>query len=86
MVQLASGPAISKKSAAGPRRPPLFARIRQFLIEAWLELQKVLWPSKQEAMRFTAVVLGVIAVIALFIYVVDFVLARISGPLFNLGR
>jgi len=78
--------AVSKKSAAsaGPQRPPLGTRIKQFLVEAWQELRKVLWPSRQEAVRFTMVVLGVIAVVALFIYICDIILTQLSAPLFNL--
>jgi preprotein translocase subunit SecE len=77
---------VSKKGAASPgsQRPPLGTRIKQFLVEAWLELRKVLWPSKQEAIRFTMVVLGVIAVVALFIYICDIILTQLSGPLFNI--
>lgn len=77
--------AISKGSVTTPQRPPLLLRIRQFLIEAWFELRKVLWPSKEEAIRFTMVVLGVIVVVALFIWVCDIILTQLSGPLFNLG-
>ncbi|HUT74025.1 MAG TPA: preprotein translocase subunit SecE [Armatimonadota bacterium] len=62
----------------------MVARIRQFLVEAWLELQKVLWPSKEEAIRFTLVVVAVIMVVALFIYICDLVLTQLSHPLFNL--
>jgi preprotein translocase SecE subunit len=82
---VARGPAISKKSATGAQRPSVPMRIKQFLIEAWLELQKVLWPTKPEAIRLTLVVLGVIAVVALFVYIIDIVLSQLSGPLFNLG-
>jgi preprotein translocase subunit SecE len=78
------GSAILRKSPAGAQRPSLVARIRQFLIEAWQELQKVLWPSRQEAIRFTLVVLGVIIIVALFIFICDFGLSRISGAVFNL--
>ena len=82
---MARGPAISKKSATGAQRPSVPLRIKQFLVEAWLELQKVLWPTKQEAIRFTVVVLGVILVVAVFIYIIDIALSQLSGPLFNLG-
>jgi len=76
--------AISKKAPTGVQRPPLGTRIKQFLVEAWFELRKVLWPSRQEAMRFTMVVLGVIVVVALFIYICDIILTQLSGPLFKL--
>jgi len=76
--------AISKGSTAGPQRPPLWMRIRQFLVEAWFELRKVLWPSKEDAFRFTMVVLGVIIVVVVFIYICQVILTYLSGPLFNL--
>jgi preprotein translocase SecE subunit len=75
---------MQRRPATGTQRPPLLTRIRQFLIEAWFELRKVLWPSKEEAIRFTLVVLAVIAVVALFIYICDMALTQLSGPLFNL--
>lgn len=77
--------AMSKGGVTAPQRPPLLLRIKQFLIEAWFELRKVLWPSRQEAIRFTLVVLGVIIVVAIFIWACDIILTRLSGPLFNLG-
>ena len=83
---MATGSAVSKKGTAGAQRVPLLTRIRQFLLEAWFELRKVLWPSKQEAIRFTLVVLGVIAAVAMFIYICDLLLSQLSGPLFNLHR
>ena len=78
------GSTISKKPATGTQRPSAVARIRQFLVESWQELRKVLWPSREEALRFTFVVLGVIAVVAAFIFVVDLFLSQFSGPLFNI--
>lgn len=75
---------MAKKPVTGTQRPPLLTRIRQFLIEAWFELRKVLWPSREEAVRFTLVVLGVIAIVAVFIWVCDMILTALSGPLFNL--
>jgi len=83
---VASRTAISKRGSATAQRPSVPIRIRQFLVEAWHELQKVLWPSKHEAIRFTMVVLGVIAMVALFIYICDVVLSQLSNPLFGISR
>jgi preprotein translocase subunit SecE len=40
---------------------------RGFLSEARFELRKVVWPTRQEAMRLTWVVVGVVVVISLLL-------------------
>jgi len=48
----------------------------QFLREVKIELKKVTWPSKKQTMGSTAVVLVIVAIISLFLGVVD---AGLSG-------
>ncbi len=48
-----------------------------FFHESYGELLKVVWPSRHEVLRSTAVVLGLIVVIALFLWVVDMALLAI---------
>lgn len=48
----------------------------QFLREVKVELKKVTWPSKKQTMGSTAVVLVIVAIISLFLGVVD---AGLSG-------
>jgi len=48
----------------------------QFLREVKVELKKVAWPSKKQTMGSTAVVLVIVAIISLFLGVVD---AGLSG-------
>lgn len=40
------------------------------------ELRKVTWPTREESQRLTAIVLGVTAVMALFLGVLDFLFSR----------
>lgn len=47
-----------------------------FLKEVKDELQKVVWPSREEIIRLTAVVIIVSTVVALFIGGVDLVLTK----------
>lgn len=54
---------------------------RRFLREAWVELRKVQWPSKQEVAQGTLVVSVVTIVFAAYLAGVDQVAARIVKEL-----
>lgn len=60
---------MSKKeeSAAIARENPL----SEYLRETRGELRKVTWPTRDEAWRLTAIVLGVTAAFAVFLWVTD---------------
>jgi preprotein translocase subunit SecE len=53
------------------------AKVKQFLSEAKAELKKVTWPTRKQAVASTAVVIIVVAIIAVFLSLVDFGLAKI---------
>jgi len=65
------------------------ARIREqverglrFLEEVWLELKKVHWPGRQETFAATGVVIVVVFIVAVWLGLVDAVLAwLLSGVL-----
>jgi len=48
---------------------------REFLSESLFELRKVVWPSRQDAMRITGVVLVVVMLISLILAGFDFVIS-----------
>ena len=50
-------------------------RSRQFLEECWIELKKVHWPSRKETQAATVVVLIGVIIVALYLGLVDAVLA-----------
>ena len=52
-------------------------RLVAFFRESYNELLKVVWPSRHEVLRSTAVVLGLIVVIALFLWAIDMALLAI---------
>ena len=52
-------------------------RIREFVREVLAEFRKVTWPSREELVSSTAVVLVVTVVLAFFLGGVDIVLARV---------
>ena len=54
-----------------------FKRAREFTHEVLAEFRKVTWPSRQELINSTVVVIAVTVVIAFFLGGVDIALARI---------
>jgi preprotein translocase subunit SecE len=63
------------KSAA-PKEKGVIDKSIQFLREVKVELKKVTWPSRKQTLGSTAVVLVVVAIISLFLGIVD---AGLSG-------
>ena len=52
-------------------------RAKEFVQEVIAEFRKVTWPSRQELINSTVVVIAVTVVVALFLGSVDIVLAKI---------
>jgi preprotein translocase subunit SecE len=52
-------------------------RTQEFVREVIAEFRKVTWPSRQELINSTVVVIAVTVVVALFLGSVDIVLAKI---------
>ncbi|MGE5309061.1 MAG: preprotein translocase subunit SecE [Deltaproteobacteria bacterium] len=59
-------------------------KINKFLQEVRVELSKVSWSTKQELIGSTAVVIALTSIIALFIFCVDFLLARLLSMLLKI--
>jgi preprotein translocase subunit SecE len=81
-----------QRKAAAPR-PPVKApgapakrertKPRQFLKEVIAELQKVAWPTRQEVVAYSVVVLVSVIVIAAVIFALDFVFTKAVLALFG---
>lgn len=50
----------------------MFARIGKFFSEARTELRHVNWPTRQEAVRLTLIVIGISLALALFLGAFDY--------------
>ena len=61
----------------GPTGAESLKNTTNFLQETMTELKKTTWPSKQEAWRLTAVVIGVIAALGVYMGTLDFVLTKL---------
>ena len=55
------------------------SRIIQFLREVRVELSKVVWPSRREALKLTGVVILFSLIVAVYLGLVDFGLNRLLG-------
>ena len=68
---------------AGPAPEQNIQVARNTLKETFVELQKTTWPTKAEANRLTAVVIGVIIALGLYMGLLDALLSSLDR-LFNL--
>ncbi len=50
-----------------------FDQFIKFLKEVRVEIRKVNWPSRDEAVRYTAFVIGFSALLAMFLGLLDFI-------------
>lgn len=77
-------------SAVAARRSPgvgnamgVWARVRRYFEEAYAEMLRVTWPTRQFVMRGTIVVIAVIVVMSLYVLAIATIISRISAPLFR---
>ena len=62
------------------------ARVKEFVLEVLAEFRKVTWPSRQELINSTVVVIVVTVVLAFFLGAIDIVLARAVEWILGGGR
>jgi len=62
----------------------LFRRLRRFLEEAWSELKKVTWPTREQTRNLTVLVFVISAVVGGYIAVFDAMFKLIIGWLSTL--
>ena len=61
-------------------------RIKDFVQDVLVEFRKVTWPSRQELINSTVVVIVVTVVLSLFLGAIDIVLARAVEWILSGGR
>jgi preprotein translocase subunit SecE len=59
----------------------MLQKTREFFEEVSVELKKVSWPTRQQTVNATVVVITVAFIVAFFLGIVDIVLARIVGAI-----
>ncbi len=58
----------------------------EFLSEARFELRKVVWPTRQEALRMTWIVAIVVVILSLLLGAFDWIIQALLAMFFDLGR
>jgi preprotein translocase subunit SecE len=71
------------RAAGGPRRPR--TTIRQFLKEVRGELRKVQWPTRQEMVAYTVVVLVAVVVLTSLVFAMDLGFSKAVLRIFGNG-
>jgi preprotein translocase subunit SecE len=71
------------RTAAGSQKKNIVQKSIQFLREVKIELKKVVWPSRKQALGTTAVVLILVLIISTFLGVIDFGLTSIIQAVLN---
>jgi preprotein translocase subunit SecE len=62
----------------------MLEKLRNFLREVRVELEKVTWPGRKEVQAATLVIIALVLLLAVFIGGVDFVVSRVLGLFFRL--
>jgi len=62
----------------------MLEKVRNFLREVRVELEKVTWPGRKEVQAATLVIIALVLLLAVFIGGVDFVVSRVLGLFFRL--
>ena len=55
----------------------IIQKVTQFLKEAKVELKKVTWPTPKQTMASTAVVIIIVFIVAIYLGIIDFALAKL---------
>jgi preprotein translocase subunit SecE len=55
----------------------IFQKIIQFLSEAKTELKRVTWPTPKQTLASTSVVIIIVFIIAIYLGIIDYVLAKL---------
>ena len=69
---------------ANIEKPNFFQRIKRWFKETAGELRKVSWPTREEALALTRIVLIVTIIMSAILGVLDFIFARLVGLLVNI--
>jgi preprotein translocase SecE subunit len=76
-VEQRPNPKAGSGGPVGPAGSENLQRTTNFLQETLVELKKTTWPTKQEAWRLTAVVIGVITALGFYMGTLDFLLTKL---------
>jgi len=59
----------------------MLAKIKTFLSESFLEMKKVNWPTRQETIRYTLIVIGISVGTAVYLGGLDYIFANLLSKI-----
>lgn len=79
------GEVVPAEGPTAPREKKLnvFARIALFIRQVFAELRKVVTPTRQELLKYTAVVLGFVVVMMAIVYGLDVLFVWVTSVVFG---
>ncbi|CAH0188354.1 MULTISPECIES: preprotein translocase subunit SecE [unclassified Microbacterium] len=79
----ARGEIVADRGAPREKKLNFFARIALFIRQVIAELRKVVTPTRQELVKFTAVVLGFVIVMMALVYGLDVLFVWLTSAVFG---
>lgn len=80
----AKGEIVADRGAPREKKLNFFARIALFIRQVIAELRKVVTPTRQELVKFTAVVLGFVIVMMALVYGLDVLFVWLTSAVFGI--
>jgi preprotein translocase subunit SecE len=73
------------KPAVAPRKdgPGPIQKISRYLQEVRVELRKTTWPSREDLISSTKVVLGSVIVVGVYLWLMDMILGQLTAGIFR---
>lgn len=57
----------------------MFNKIKTFLMEVGVQIKKIDWPQRKQAINYTLIVIGISMITAIFLGILDFLFLKILG-------
>jgi preprotein translocase subunit SecE len=77
------GEVVARSDAPREKKPNFFQRVATFVRQVFAELRKVVTPTRQELVKFTAVVLGFVIVMMALVYGLDVLFVYLTTVVFG---
>jgi preprotein translocase subunit SecE len=78
-----NGEIVAGRGVPREKKANFFVRIAVFVRQVFAELRKVVTPTRQELLKFTAVVLGFVVVMMALVYGLDVLFVWITTAIFG---
>jgi preprotein translocase subunit SecE len=71
------GKQAKKTKAAAPKKDGIFKKITNYFHNVRLEIKRTTWPSRDEVLRMSLIVIGALLFFGVFIFIADWVMTNL---------